>query len=160
MRRFIKQNSLSIVFLLLFLAALGGQAIAGHADFNEQAIQHGDPEMSMSRYVVSSEFGVDVMENWQSEYLQFSLLILGTVWLLQRGSPESKELDKAGRESDEQQKVGEHADAPAPRWARIGGRGTRGYAKSLLIVVTAIWAAFLGGAAGNRRGRLQPRPVH
>ena len=41
------------------------------------------------------------MENWQSEYLQFTLLMIATVWLLQRGSPESKELDKAGRESEQ-----------------------------------------------------------
>jgi hypothetical protein len=40
------------------------------------------------------------MENWQSEYLQFALFALATVWLLQKGSPESKELDKAGTESD------------------------------------------------------------
>ena len=43
MRRFLKENSLSIVFLALFLSALAGQAVAGHADFNEQQIQHGDP---------------------------------------------------------------------------------------------------------------------
>jgi hypothetical protein len=89
MRRFLKENSLSIVFLLLFLAALTGQAIAGHADFNEEQVRHGDPEISLSRYVVSSDFGVAVMENWQSEYLQFSLFVVLTVWLLQRGSPES-----------------------------------------------------------------------
>ena len=62
----------------------------------------------------SSEFGVDVLENWQSEYLQFSLFILGTVWLIQRGSPESKEPDKIGLESDDDQSVGEHADRTHP----------------------------------------------
>jgi hypothetical protein len=139
MRRFLKQNSLSIVFLLLFLGALGGQAIAGHADFNEQQERHGDPTMSLGRYVVSSEFGVDVMENWQSEYLQFSLLILGTVWLLQRGSPESKELDKAGRESDEQQKVGDYAQRNSPRWAKVAGIRRTIYENSLLLVMGAIW---------------------
>jgi hypothetical protein len=36
------------------------------------------------------------MENWQSEYLQFTQFMLATVWLLQRGSPESKQLDAAG----------------------------------------------------------------
>lgn len=48
------------------------------------------------------------MENWQSEYLQFALLALATVWLLQRGSPESKELEKAGTErgSPESKPVG------------------------------------------------------
>jgi len=139
MRRFLKQNSLSIVFLLFFLGALTGQAIAGHADFNEQQARHGDPTMSLSRYVVSSEFGVDVMENWQSEYLQFSLLILGTVWLLQRGSPESKELDQAGRESDEQQKVGKYAQQNSPLWAKVGGIRRTIYENSLLLVMGMIW---------------------
>jgi hypothetical protein len=139
MRRFLKQNSLSIVFLLLFVAALAGQAIAGHADFNEQQLRHGDPEISLSRYVVSSEFGVDVMENWQSEYLQFTLFVLLTVWLLQRGSPESKELDKSGLESDEQQKVGQYAQQNSPRWAKVDGIRRTIYENSLLIVMGTFW---------------------
>jgi hypothetical protein len=139
MSRFLKQNSLSIVFLLLFLAALAGQAVAGHADLNEEAIRHGDPQMSLSRYVVSSNFAVDVMENWQSEYLQFTLFILLTVWLLQRGSPESKELEKAGHESDEQQKVGAYAQQNSPLWAKVGGIRRTIYENSLLIVMGSIW---------------------
>jgi hypothetical protein len=72
------------------------EALVGHADFNaDQAAHHGDP-IGLWRYVTSSSFGVDVLENWQSEYLQFTLYIVGTVWLLQKGSPESKPLDKAG----------------------------------------------------------------
>jgi hypothetical protein len=151
MRRFLRENSLSIVFLLLFLGALGGQSIAGHADFNEQQISHGDPTMSFGRYVLSSEFAVDVMENWQSEYLQFSLLILGTVWLLQRGSPESKELDKAGRERDEDQKVGEHAQLNSPRWAKVAGIRRTIYENSLLLVMGAIWLGtwFAQSVAGH-----------
>jgi hypothetical protein len=139
MRRFLKEQSLSIVFLLLFLAALAGQAVAGHADFNEQQVLHGDPTMTMGRYVVSSEFAVDVMENWQSEYLQFTLFILLTVWLLQKGSPESKELDKAGLESDEEQKVGGHAQQNSPGWAKVGGIRRTIYENSLLIVMGACW---------------------
>jgi hypothetical protein len=41
-------------------------------------------------FVTSSDFAVDVAENWQSEYLQFLLYVFATVWLVQRGSPESK----------------------------------------------------------------------
>jgi hypothetical protein len=151
MRRHLKQNSLSIVFLVLFLAALAGQAIAGHADFNEQQVAHGDPTMTMGRYVVSSEFAVDVMENWQSEYLQFTLFILLTVWLLQRGSPESKELDKAGRETDEQQKVGAHAQQNSPKWAKVEGIRRTIYENSLLIVMGAIWLGtwFAQSVAGH-----------
>ena len=139
MRRFVKENSLSIVFLSLFLGALVLQAIAGHADFNEDQIRHDNPTMSLGRYVVSSEFGTAVLENWQSEYLQFTLFILLTVWLLQRGSPESKELHKAGRESDQDQRVGRHAKQNSPRWARVNDFRRRLYENSLLIVMALIW---------------------
>jgi hypothetical protein len=139
MRRFLRDNSLSIAFLVLFLAAVCGQAIAGHADFNEEQIRHGDPRISMGRYLVSSDFGTAVMENWQSEFLQFTLFILLTVWLLQRGSPESKELDKAGRESDEAQKVGPHAQQNSPAWAKVEGIRRTLYENSLLVVMTTIW---------------------
>ena len=60
--------------------------------------------------MTSSSFGVDVMENWQSEYLQFFLYIFATVWLVQRGSAESKKPGEEGTESDEEQRVGRHAD--------------------------------------------------
>jgi hypothetical protein len=93
----------------------------------------------MGRYVLSSEFGGAVLENWQSEYLQFTLFILTTVWLLQRGSPESKPLHKAGRESDKDQKVGEHARADSPRWAKVAGVRRALYENSLLIVMAGIW---------------------
>jgi hypothetical protein len=139
MRRFLRDNGLSIVFLLLFLGALGGQAIAGHADFNEEQVRHGDPEISMSRYVVSSEFGTAVMENWQSEYLQFTLMIFLTVWLLQRGSPESKELDQGGRESDEKQRVGPYAQQNSPAWGKVSGIRRTLYENSLVLVMGTFW---------------------
>src|SRR3954470_2316767 len=114
----LRHHSLGLFFAAIFIAALVGQELVGHADFNHaQAAHHGDP-ISLGRYVTSSDFGADVLENWQSEYLQFTLYIFCTVWLLQRGSPESKPLHKAGRESDADQKVGEHADAHSPRWAK------------------------------------------
>jgi hypothetical protein len=139
MRAFLRHNSLSLGFFALFLASIAFQAIAGHADFNEEQDRHGDPHMSLGRYVVSSEYATAMMENWQSEYLQFTLFILLTVWLLQRGSPESKELDKAGRESDKDQRVGEHAEAGSPAWAKVDGIRRTIYENSLVIVMTAIW---------------------
>jgi hypothetical protein len=138
-RRFVKHNGLSLVFLGLFLAALVLQAIAGLADFNEQQDMHGDPHVSMWRYLTSSAFGAAVMENWQSEYLQFTLFIMLTVWLLQRGSPESKALGRAGRESDREQLVGEHAGDDSPPWARAVGLRRRIYENSLLLVMATIW---------------------
>jgi hypothetical protein len=139
MRTFLRHNGLSLAFLALFLLAVGFQAVAGHADFNEDQDRHGDARISLGRYLVSSEFATAVMENWQSEYLQFTLFILLTVWLLQRGSPESKELDRAGRESDEAQRVGRHADEQSPRWAKVGGIRRTIFQNSLLLVMGALW---------------------
>ncbi len=145
--RFVRQNSLSLCFGGLFLLALVGQAIAGRASYNEDEIAHAQlaheaPEtISFRRYLVSSQFGQAVMENWQSEYLQFTLFVLLTVWLVQRGSPESKPLDKAGRESDQDQMVGEHARPDSPAWARLEGWRRGLYENSLLIVMAAIFFA-------------------
>jgi hypothetical protein len=139
MRSFLRHNSLSLVFLVLFLLALVFQAIAGHADFNEDQVRHGEAELSLGRYIFSSEFATAVLENWQSEYLQFTLFILLTVWFIQRGSPESKQPHRAGRESDEDQMVAEHAGEYAPRWARVRGWRLRLYENSLLVVMAAIW---------------------
>jgi hypothetical protein len=129
--RFVRENSLSLFFGGLFLAALIGQAFAGHAAYNNDLRVDGLPPVSLGRYVMSSEFAVDVAENWQSEYLQFLLYIVATVWLVQRGSSESKELSKIGPESDKDQLVGEHARPNSPRWARAGDWRTKLYSHSL-----------------------------
>ena len=78
-------------------------------------------------------------ENWQSEYLQFTLFILLTVWFVQKGSPESKQPGEEGGESDEEQLVGEHAKPSSPKWARAGGWRTAIYGNSLVLVMAAIW---------------------
>ena len=85
--RFVRENSLGLTFGSLFLATLVGQAFAGLADFNSQQLADGLVPVSMGRYLTSASFAVDVAENWQSEYLQFFLFILFTVWLVQQGSP-------------------------------------------------------------------------
>jgi hypothetical protein len=139
MRRALRDNGLSIAFGLIFLGALIGQALVGHSDFNHQQVAHQDATVSLGRYVLSSPFWADVMENWQSEYLQFTLFVLATVWLVQKGSTESKELEQAGGESDEEQRVGEHARPDSPLWARMGDWRTAVYSNSLVLVMTAIF---------------------
>ncbi|MBA2521833.1 MAG: hypothetical protein H0V25_00730, partial [Solirubrobacterales bacterium] len=95
--------------------------------------------ITLWRYLSSSNFARAVTENWQSEYLQFSLLVLATIWLLQKGSPESKELGKAGTESDKDQRVGRYATNDSPSWARYGDLRTTIYSNSLLIVMTIVF---------------------
>ena len=140
MRRFLKDNSLSIVFLLLFLGALAAQSIAGWHAYNADQLEHHESVVSWSRYVTSSSFGVAVLENWQSEYLQFTLFIGLTVWLIQRGSPESKKPGEEGPEDEAEQQLGPHANPSSPLWARVGGVRTFVYSNSLLLLMTTIWA--------------------
>jgi Domain of unknown function (DUF6766) len=149
--RLLRNHGLALFFLAIFLAALVGQAVTGQDSFNHaQVAHHGDP-ITLGRYVTSSSYWADVLENWQSEYLQFTLYIFVTVWLVQKGSPESKPLDKVGLESDEDQRVGEHARPSSPLWARVGGWRTRVYSNSLVLVMATIWIlSWLGqGVAGR-----------
>ena len=141
MRLWVRNNSLSLFFGVLFLAAVAGQSVAGHLDFNEVQRAHDEPTISYFRYLISSDYGQAVMENWQSEYLQFALFILTTIWLIQRGSNESKPPEDAGLESDAQQLLGQHAQHNSPRWAKVGGWRTQLYSNSLLLVMAVI---FLG----------------
>jgi len=108
-KRFVRDNGLGLAFGLLFLLALTGQAFAGLAAFNHEQLINGGERIGLFDFVTSAEFAVDVAENWQSEYLQFFLYIFATVWLVQRGSPESKPAHRIGPESDRDQRVGSHA---------------------------------------------------
>jgi hypothetical protein len=139
MKRFLRDNGLSLFFGLMFLGALVGQAIAGHADHNNQQVVEGAAELPFWSYVASPDFAVDVAENWQSEYLQFFLYIFATVWLIQRGSPESKPPERIGPESDKDQQVGRYATEQSPKWVRAGGWRTRVFSRSLGLVMGGLF---------------------
>nr|WP_193609832.1 DUF6766 family protein [Nocardioides lijunqiniae] len=160
MGRFVRESSLSLVFGGLFLVTLVGQAVAGWHQLNDQQVAEGLSRLSLGQYLTSADFAVDVAENWQSEYLQFLLYVLATVWLVQRGSPESKALDETGRESDEDQLVGLFARDDSPRWAKAGGWRTRVFSTSLVLVMGSIFLASwlvqsIAGWAAFNETRLQ-----
>jgi hypothetical protein len=162
-RGFLRDNSLTLVFGAVFLATLVGQALSGVADFNAQQVADGLEQVSLAQYVTSSSFAVDVMENWQSEYLQFFLYIFATVWLVQKGSSESKKPGEEGTESDDEQRVGRHAHDDSPAWAKTGGFRTALFSRSLgllmggLFLLTWTASAIAGWAAynGDQLGQLE-----
>ncbi|WP_328477328.1 hypothetical protein OHA21_24230 [Actinoplanes sp. NBC_00393] len=151
----LRENSLGLVFGVLFLIVLVGQALAGHADFNQQQIAAGMEPIPLVRYLTSASFGADVAENWQSEYLQFFLYIFLTVWLVQKGSPESKKPGEEGLESDREQKVGRYATGDSPAWARATGlrrtllSSSLGLVMGLLFVGSWLAQSIAGMAAFN-----------
>ena len=159
-RKALRQNSLSWFFGVILLLTLIGQALTGVAEYNSQVVIDDLPLMGIGEYVTSSQFAVDVAENWQSEYLQFLLYIVLTVWLVQRGSPESKPVDEQGGEDDQKQKLGAHASRNSPKWARAGGWRTALYSNSLGLVMALFflgsWGAQLvAGTSAYNSERLQ-----
>jgi hypothetical protein len=143
--RFIRENSLSLFFGALLLLTLFAQSLVGHSVYNEDAVQHSQQTISYFRYLASSHFGEAVMENWESEFLQFTLYVLTTVWLVQKGSPESKKLGEAGRGSDEKHLIGRHARPDSPRWAKVSGWRTAIYSNSLVLLMSlCFFGSWLG----------------
>ncbi len=144
MRKFLWENGLTLFLLTLFLASVVAQAIAGHANFNHWQLGHHEEPISIGRYVVSSDFGNELMENWQSEWLQTFIFLFATIWLVQRGSPDSKDLNQAGLKSDEEERIGEHAGDDSPPWAARGGWHTKLFSHSLglfmLLLFLTSWA--------------------
>jgi len=159
-RGFVEDNALSLVFGLLFLGSLVGQALAGWAQLNNAQHAEGLGKVTLGQYLLSADFAVDVTENWQSEYLQFLVYVMLTIWLVQKGSTESKKPGQEGPETDEEQKVGWHAPPDAPAWAKAGGWRTWLLSWSLFWMMAAIflvsWGAQLvAGWAAFNETRLQ-----
>ena len=135
----LRPHALSLFFGAIFVLALAGQSMAGLAQFNQDQIAHGGAAASYLEFITSSAFVVDLAENWQSEFLQFFLFILATIWLIQKGSSESKKPGDEGIGTDADQLVGEHALPNSPRWAKARGWRLTLYSNSLLIVMGLIF---------------------
>jgi hypothetical protein len=159
-RRFLRTNSLGLFFGLIFLLALVGQFFAGLVHFNDTQAAEGLYQISWLDYLTSSDFATDVTENWQSEYLQFLLYITATVWFVQHGSPESKQVEDAGLQDEKSQKIGPEAESDSPEWAKTGGWRTFVFSWSLtalmgLIFLVSWLAQSVAGWGAFNETRLQ-----
>ena len=143
--RAVRDNALTLFFLLLTFLTLLGQALAGLKLERAELVGHeGRPVPGMWDYVTSSEFGVNVLENWQSEFMQFFLFIMATVWLAQRGSAEAKEPGQEGFET------------PGPS-------GVRGHVKAnglFLVMLLCFLATWLGQSMTGMREFNQGQRLH
>ena len=152
MKSFLRDNGLSLFFAGLFASTIVAQSVAGQRAENADLAQHDSGAVSWWEYVTSPAFWGAVMENWQSEFLQFSLFIGGTIWLVQKGSNESSELDQVGTEDDRTQLIGPFTPIGGPGVARRNDVRTRIYENSLLLVMTLIFfATWFGQSLNNWR---------
>jgi hypothetical protein len=162
LRRFAFENGLSLFFAAIFLATLLAQSFAGQRAYNAEQRDHESEPISWLDYVASPDFGGAVLENWQSEFLQFTFFILATVWLVQKGSNESKQLEDVGLESDQKQQVGGYAPDDGPAAAKRKDRRQRfWFENSLVIVMTAIFfLSWAGQSLNNWRRENDDRQEH
>jgi hypothetical protein len=87
------EHSLSLAFFLLFLVAITLHAVSGASDYSDEQVAHGEPPVGALRYVGTSRFWFESFQNWQSEFLSIGMVVLLSIFLRQRGSPESKPVD-------------------------------------------------------------------
>ncbi|ALH79844.1 DUF6766 family protein [Sphingopyxis macrogoltabida] len=130
--RLFRNNSLTVVLLLLFGATIVGQWLTGWQVATADALQHGRAATSLMNYTQSPEFLSSVFENWESEFLQMSAYVVLTAMLIQRGSSESKDPDSPPRDAD----LAAQASKPgAPAILRKGRLARALYARSLGIAL-------------------------
>jgi hypothetical protein len=84
------ENSLLIFFGVLFLAAFALHVVTGAAAYSEEQVRHGGSAVTPGEYLATSQLWFESFQNWQSEFLAVALLVGASVYLRQRGSPESK----------------------------------------------------------------------
>lgn len=137
MKTFLRNNSLSICFLLLFIGALAGQIIFGFQEHNKELIEDGSTAINLSAYFFSGHFVQATFENWESEFLQMALFVVFTIFLMQKGSSESKDLDK--EEEVDREPSPNRKDAPWP--VKKGGWILAVYKHSLTIVLLLLFIA-------------------
>jgi membrane protein implicated in regulation of membrane protease activity len=88
------ENSLSLAFLLFFLVSISMHALSGAAVYNEEQATHGQPQhLSTLEYAATARFWFESLQNWQSEFLAIAAMVILSIFLRQRGSPESKPVD-------------------------------------------------------------------
>ncbi|MBL7868459.1 MAG: hypothetical protein JNM71_10605 [Flavobacterium lindanitolerans] len=137
MKKFLRNNSLTLVFLLLFMGSLVGQVFCGYEEHNKELLQDGATPITLWTYLHSGHFIQSTFENWESEFLQMALFVVLTIFLQQKGSSESKDFDKA--EAVDREPSKNRKDAPWP--VKTGGWILELYKHSLTIVLFLLFLA-------------------
>ncbi len=155
MRRFLRENALSLALLGLFVIFLAGQSVTGLRVRNDDAVSHGGRPLGYLGYLSSGHFIEAVFENWESEFLQMAAFVLLTIGLRQKGSSESKPLEESPEPAKSQK-----PRKSAPWAARRGGWVRRIYENSLSIALTLLFVLSfvlhaVGGADEENRARAQ-----
>ena len=164
MRRFFRENQLSIALTIIFAAMLVLHSAAGFYEFNNEQREHHQPKTSYSAYLFTSHFAESVSENWESEFLQMAAFVFMTRYLRQKGSAESRKLkEEESEEKREQQAAEEKARlAGTTPWpVTKGGVILKLYENSLWIAFALLFLfSFLAHAFSSYKEHLSDHIAH
>ena len=150
MPRRLRENGLSIAMFGLFGVFLVGQALTGWNAYNAEQREHLGPTVGLGSYLTTGHFVEATFENWESEFLQMASYVLLTIWLVQKGSSESKPLGVDPAKEADPRSVSDLAQAPGP--VRRGGWQLRLYEHSLGIALALLFVlSFAMHALGGAR---------
>ena len=150
MRTWIRERGLLLANLILFLMFFVGMIISGLHVYNADQSEHGQPVVSLGGYLTSGDFVEATFENWESEFLQMGMYVVLTAYLFQKGSSESKPLDRPSPQDADPRDSQNRSDAPWP--VRHGGWLLKVYENSLaglffLLFMGSLILHAAGGAA-------------
>jgi hypothetical protein len=145
LKTFLKNNSMSLVMLALFLGFWIGQALTGLRHHNQEQLEHGQQEISLSQFVRNGEFIETTFENWESEFFQMAAFVWLSAFLVQRGSAEAKGPDEDSEDIEKEKK----RDSPGP--VHRGGLALALYQRSLSLTLFALFLfSFAMHAVGGK----------
>ncbi|MBZ0286973.1 MAG: hypothetical protein K8I30_05120 [Anaerolineae bacterium] len=140
MKRFFRNNGLSLAMFGAFFVLLFGHSIAGYFHYNEEQQDHNQPTISYGEYLRTGSFLESVGENWESEFLQMAAYVVLTAFLYQKGSAESNPLPD--EETPSEPKDEPKPDSPWP--VKKGGLILKLYEHSLAIAFIALFLISFG----------------
>ena len=95
----IYEHSLTLALLLLFLISFVLHALSGAREYSTQQLEHGGDAVTLVQYIGNAQFWFESLQNWQSEFFSIGMMVVLSIFLRQRGSPESKPVDSPHHET-------------------------------------------------------------
>ena len=88
------EHSLSLALFFLFAISISMHALSGARTYNDDQLAHGQAgNLTVFQYAGTSRFWFESFQNWQSEFLAILAMVVLSIFLRERGSPESKPVD-------------------------------------------------------------------
>jgi hypothetical protein len=127
-----------------------GQGLTGWRTYNAEQREHRDPAVGLGTYLTTGHFAEATFENWESEFLQMASYVLLTVWLVQKGSSESKPLGGDPEKDADPRSVTDPERAPGPvrrgGWRLVLYENSLGIAFAFLFLLSFVLHALAGAS--------------